>query len=119
MKIYLSHSSKSDFREELYGPLKESELNSRAEIILPHEKTEAQYDSKAELKTCQWVIAEVSQPSIGVGIELGWADIYQVPIIAVHKVGTARQSSVDRVAKHYLEYTSRGDLVELLVRIIK
>lgn len=118
VKIYVSHSNTSNFKQDLYAPLRQSELNSRAEIIFPHEKSTELYDSKTELKTCQWVIAEVSQPSFGVGIELGWASLYQVPVIAIHKIGTPRYSSVEGVAKQYLEYESSEDLISLIMEIV-
>lgn len=118
MKIYISHSSKSNFREELYVPLRQSELNKRAEIILPHEKSEALYDSKSELKTCQWMVAEVSEPSIGVGVEMGWAGMYGVPMIVIHKKGVAVPSAATRVAKHILEYETQTDLIAGLEKLI-
>lgn len=118
MKIYISHSRLFDFQQELYAPLRASELNARAQIILPHEKSEAVYDSKTELQTTQWVIAEVSYPSIGVGIEIGWASMYGVPIIAVQKKDMPRSSSADHLATHYLEYNDSADLIQQLSHII-
>lgn len=119
MKIYVSHASGSDYKTELYQPLRSSDLNSRVKFILPHEKTDELFDSKAEIKTSQWVLAEVSTPSFGVGIELGWADAYGVPIIAVHKQGTSKSNSVEHVARHFLEYRNSEDLIRWLNKIIQ
>lgn len=118
MKIYVAHPSAMPFREELYKPLRASSLNTRAEIILPHEKNDLPYDSKIELQTTQWMIAEVSQPSTGVGIEIGWANLYNVPIIAIHKKGTPRSPSVEQLATQYIEYTNSEELIILLTKVI-
>lgn len=118
MKIYVAHPSAIPYREELYQPLRASSLNTRVEIILPHETSELPYESKAELQTTQWMIAEVSQASTGVGIEIGWAYLYNVPIIAIHKKGTPRSSSVAQLATQYIEYTNSEELIKLLSTII-
>jgi len=44
------------------------------EIILPHDKRNL--ISKDIIKKCNLFIAEVSFPSTGLGIELGWANIF-------------------------------------------
>ena len=83
MKIYVGHSRNFDFKKELYEPLRKLPC----EFIFPHEKSDKQFNSKDVLKSCNLMIAEVSFPSIGLGIEIGWADSYGVPIIFVHKNG--------------------------------
>jgi hypothetical protein len=74
MKIYVSHSTSFDFKEELYKPIRSSDLNSIHEIILPHEDSNEQFKTLDLFKSggCKLIIAEVSYPSTGQGIELGW-----------------------------------------------
>lgn len=75
MKIYVSHTSSYDYTNQLYTPLRLSKLNSRHEIFLPHEPNEVPINTKAIIEACDIVLAEVSYPSTGQGIELGWANI--------------------------------------------
>ncbi len=71
MNIYVAHSREFDFKKDLYEPIRNSELNDLAEVILPHEQSEEPFNIKEGLKTVDYMIAEVSFPSIGLGIELG------------------------------------------------
>src|SRR5438034_694724 len=91
------------FKDDLYKPLRESELNKTAEIILPHEN-ENFFDSKEGLKNVDFMIAEVSYPSTDLGIELGWASIYGIKIIAIYKSEAKVSSSVKHIANHLVEY---------------
>lgn len=116
MKIYVAHSSSIDFKNQLYAPLRNSKLNGEHEIILPHENSSDMYDSKNGLKTCNLVIAEVSQHSTSMGIELGWANLYGVKIIAVYKKGTTPTRSLSAVTDSILEYDN--DLVEVVENAI-
>ncbi len=74
MKIYIGHSREYNYLEDLYMPLKTSLLFKNHEIILPHDKRNL--ISKDIIKKCNLFIAEVSFPSTGLGIELGWANIF-------------------------------------------
>ena len=89
MKIYIAHSTKYNFKEDLYAPIRNSELNSNYDFILPHENSDGQFNSKDLFETgCDLLIAEVSLPSIGMGIELGWANMKNIPIICFYKKGS-------------------------------
>lgn len=114
MKIYVAHSSGFDYQENLYKPLKDSELNKFHEITLPHEKSTAQFNSKEYLKECDLVVAEVSYPSTGQGIELGWANLYDVLIICIFKSGTKPSSSIKSVTETFIEYENPIDMIEKL-----
>lgn len=72
MKIYVGHSSDIDFREELYEPLKSSRIAEEHKLVFPHEDSEELFDSKEFFRDeCDLFIAEVSDSSTGLGIELG------------------------------------------------
>lgn len=114
MKIYVGHSSSFDFHRHLYKPLRSSNLNKQHEIVLPHEFSEDQYNPKGFLKKCDLMIAEVSHPSIGLGIELGWADIFETPIVCVYQRRSNISDSVGTVASEMLEYKDASDLVKKL-----
>ena len=118
MKIYVTHSSSFDYKNELYKPLRSSNLNDIHEITLPHEDSSSQFDSKNYLKKCDLVLAEVSYPSVGQGIELGWANLYKVPIVCFYKQGSKYSGALNVVSKDFIEYSSGIDLAEKLQKYL-
>lgn len=111
MNIYISHSTSFDYERELYLPLKNSPLYSLHHITLPHERSSEPFSTKNYLATCDLVIAECSYPSTGQGIELGWADILNVPIIAMYRMNRNISSSISRVTKVILSYSHIADAI--------
>ncbi len=111
MKIYVAHSSNFEFKRKLYEPLRKSDLNKAHEIFLPQE-TGKEEVTRDLIKGCQLVIAEVSLPSTGEGIELGWADIFGIPILCIYEAGTRRSLSLDYVTKNFIEYTDTLDMIQ-------
>jgi hypothetical protein len=99
-----------DYEQELYAPIRASALNNAYEIVLPHEKG-ADAHTKDVIRSSGFVFAEVSHPATGVGIELGWADAFGIPIICLHKKGVYVSGSLRYVTNHFLEYTDGDDLV--------
>lgn len=114
MKIYVAHSREYDYKNELYKPLRQSELNNSIEIILPHENSDEPFNSKEKLKNVDYMVAEVSYLSTGLGIELGWASLYNTPIILLYKTGSTVSSSVKSVAREIIEYASSEELIAKL-----
>lgn len=119
MKIYISHSRFFEFKKELYEPIRQSPLNDEHEIIFPHEFSEASFDSRELFKSCDLMIAEVSFASIGLGIELGWANSQNLPIIALHKSTTQISPSVSKVTNNIISYTDSPDLIQKLSVYLK
>lgn len=114
MKIYVTHSSGYDYQNELYQPLRKSELNHLHEIILPHENSTDQFNSKKYMKDCNLILAEVSYPSTGQGIELGWANLYEVPIVCLYKKGVKPSASLKIISNTLIEYENSGDMIQKL-----
>lgn len=105
MKIYVSHASSYDFKNELYAPLKQ--FLPEHELFLPHENSDdANNNAKKILKKCDIILAEVSYPSTGQGIELGWADMLQKPIVCIYKTDAKPSSAVPIVASATHQYAS-------------
>ena len=119
MKIYVCHSKNFDYLNELYRPLKEAKLP--VEFIFPHEENSSTFNSKGlfEKHECDYVLAEVSMPSTGQGIELGWADIFGIPIICFHKIGTTPADSLKVITDKIIEYGDSLDLVNKLMVELK
>jgi hypothetical protein len=120
MDIYVGHSSSIDYHEELYQPLRESDLDDEHNLVLPHEGSEELFDSRTFLReTCDVFVAEVSEASTGLGIELGWADVQDVAVICVHREGTDPSGSLKAVTDTVEEYSDTDDLVETLARLLQ
>ena len=110
MKIYVSHSRHFDFKKELYAVLENSNLDQ--DFIFPHKESDAPFNSKDLLKDkgCDLVLAEVSYPATGQGIELGWANIHNIPIVCIFKKNSKISGSLSVVSKDFIEYEDEGDL---------
>jgi len=118
MKIFVAHSSNFDFKNELYKPLRESALNIKHEILLPQEKGR-EIITKDIIKSLDVFIAETSYPSTGQGIELGWADIFNIPIICIFKEGTKISQSLRYVTDNLIVYKHTEDMIDKLDRALK
>ena len=103
MKIFVAHASDSNFQEELYQPLRNSQLNKDHEIILPQEEGHEEV-TRDLIKSCDLVIAEVSNPSTGQGIELGWADAFSIPVVCIYKEGATFSNALHYVCNKFLMY---------------
>lgn len=120
MKIYVSHSRNFDFDNELYKPLATSALGLIHQFIFPHKHSAEPYPAKElfEQHNCEVVLAEVSLPSTGQGIELGWAHLSGVKIICVYKRGAKISDSLKSVCRKFISYTDSNDLVAELSKIL-
>ena len=116
MKIYISHSTKFDFKNELYKPLRDSELNNKHEIILPHEN-EAEVLTKDIIRDCDVVVAEVSGTSFEQGLELGWANGAYVTITCFYKPSSQVSSSLKYVTDNIFEYDSMESMIKKIAEI--
>ncbi len=114
--VYVSHPTNFDFEEELYKPLRKIH---RVKFIFPHEKSLNPEPSKDMIKKSYMVIAEVSSPSHGVGIELGWADAFNVRIIFIFKKGSKISSSLKILSHDFIEYENVEDILLQLKELIE
>lgn len=108
MKIYISHSSNYDYLNDLYCPLKSSKICKDNEVYFPHDKEPI--NTKNIIGTFDLIIAEVSFPTTGQGIELGWADYCNVPILCIYKRGSKISSSLKLVTKNFIEYSDINNM---------
>ena len=115
MKIYLAHSSNMN-----YGKLyKAFSLIDEVKFVFPHISKEK--NSKTVIKGCDLFIADVSKPSHGVGIEIGWANSFGIPIILICKKGSKISSSLKFVSKKiiiYKNFDDAKDKIKILLRRI-
>jgi len=117
MKIFVAHSRNFDFQNELYEPLRQSELNKTHTLFFPHEGS-AETKTKDIIKNSDIVIAETSYPATGMGIELGWADAFDIPIYAFYKEGSVPSRSAQFVTRKSTQYKDLQELVALIEKVI-
>lgn len=118
MIIYVTHASSFDYHKELYKPLKQVEKLLGHTFILPHEESKEPYDSKKLLEEVDLVLAEVTYPSTGQGIELGWASFYQRRIVCFYKEGFKYSSSLKKISSEFNSYKDSSDLVKKLLQFL-
>lgn len=119
MKIFVTHSSGYDFKNELYIPLRTSSLHQQHEIFLPRENDLPEVITKEHIKNSDIVVAEVSYPSTGQGIEIGWADIFQVPIVCIYQKGKTISGSLSKITKNFFIYSSSNEMIQKLEEYLK
>ncbi len=116
-KIYVGHSrdERFDYLTQLYQPLREALPEDL--IIVPHEGgKEAAFNSKNVIPTCDFMIAEVSYPSIGLGMELAWALASAVPVLCIHQADCQPSSSVTHCFSDVLGYEKVADMKDHVVQ---
>lgn len=91
MNIYISHSGTYDYENELYGPLKGSDLAREYHFFLPHEPE-----------------------NLDVAAKLGLASAINVPIVCFYKSGTHPSGSLRFVTDKIFEYVDTSDLLDKL-----
>ena len=118
MKIYISHSSKYDYINKIYNPIKKSDLNKENEFIFPHDTKNKVMNTKDIISKCDLVIAEVSLPATGQGIELGWADYSNTPILCINRKDAKIISSIKFITNNFVEYENEKDMIEKINKFI-
>lgn len=114
MKIFVAHSSSLDFNNKLYIPIRNSELNHTHTFLFPQEHNKQEVITKDIIKSCDLMIAEVSHPSTGAGIEMGWANAFDVPIVCIYEKGSNFSPAIKYVSREIIEYSSPEDLISKL-----
>ena len=118
MKIYITHSSDINYKDEVYVPLRQDDFFSQHQIILPHEEEVSFQDVRDRYRDVDIVISECSKPSTGMGIELGWFFDDNKPIFCLYKKGTTPSSALEAIAKEIIGYKDSEDLVARIKEII-
>ena len=118
MKIYFAHPQTIDYKA-IYDLLKSEPYFADHEVILPHDGKKHENHTRYFYGDIDVVIAEVSEPSTGLGIELGWASDYAVPIYCFYKKGSKPSGSLSAVTDTILEYEEYSDLRDRIMEIVE
>lgn len=113
MKIYIWHSRELDYTKELYEPIRNSHLNKEHEFVLPHEiyANAKDFVTTDIIRVCDLMIAEVSFPATGLGIELWHAHAFGCPILCVSKKGAKISNALHVICDDFIEYSDTSDLM--------
>lgn len=111
MKIVLTHSSDLSWKEEMYDALKGSSFGTQHEIFFPQEGGAVERITADVIRGSAMVLAEVSLPSTGEGIELGWANAFNVPVICFYKKGSHISKSLQYITDTFIEYSTMEDMI--------
>lgn len=120
VKIYLSHSTKYDYKKEFYEPLKQSILNKIHDInyFLQDDSPAKVKNSKEIIKDCDLIIADITFQSTAIGIEIGWADAFNKKIILIYKKGSTVSKYMSLISEDIIEYADSSDLINKLEKIV-
>lgn len=119
MKIYFAHSRDLDYQNDLYAPLRACTSLPQSDIILPHEGKDHVNNTREFYRSLDLIIAEVSFPATGLGIELGWAADDKTPVYCLYRSGCKPSGSLHAVTDKFYEYSSKGEMIQLISDIIK
>lgn len=119
MKIYISHSSKYDYINKIYNPIKKADLNKENIFFFPHDIKNKVINTKDIISKCDLVIAEVSLPATGQGIELGWADYSKTSILCIYEKGMEISTSLKFITNDFIEYENDKDMINAINNYIK
>jgi hypothetical protein len=118
MKIYFPHSKQLEY-EAYYEMIRNSSLFSQHTCILPYEKSKKPENSQSIIQSCDLVIAEVSYPGTGLGIELGWANSVKKLIICIYKYDFHPAASLKYVSHDFISYQDWDELIIKLEKVLK
>ena len=117
MRIYIAHSREIDYVNNLYKPLKNDPFFNEYDLILPHE-TDKPNNTRDFYGSIDILIAECSEVSTGLGIELGFAYDDNVQIYCIYQYDKKISSSIKAVTNNFYEYHNIDEMVNIIKEII-
>ena len=118
-RVYIAHSRDIDYLNDLYAPLKNADFLGDYELLLPHESSDTSYNTRDFYKSIDLMIAEVSKPAIGLGIELGWAFDDQIPVYRIHRTDSKVSSSIKSITDKIYEYEDIDEMLAIIKKIFE
>ena len=117
MKIYIGHSNQMNYKEELYMPIINSTLYKEHEIIFPHLNNN-DFDTKKVIAESDLFIADVSKPSLGLGIEIGRAESIGKKILCIYNKKEKCPGSIKYIDADITQYSDKEDLINKIKEYI-
>ncbi len=95
-----------------------AQLQSNVKITFPHEEQSEVQMTKDLISEADLVLVEVSIPSTGSGIELGWANAAGKKVIAFHQGGSDPSPAVQFVTEEINTYVTQEHILDILEKLI-
>lgn len=111
MKIYFAHSKQLENPQQIYSRL---ESLTEHNFIFPYKDSSNPINSKEIIKSIDLIITEVSYASTGLGVEIGWAESFNKPVICVYKKGSVISNSLKLIKAQLIEYSNIDELEQIL-----
>ena len=118
MKIFVSHSSGYDYKSKIYEPIRKSDMYENNEFIFPHDGNEM-LNTKEIIEKSDLIIAEVSLPSTGQGIELAWADFAKAPVLCIYEKNSKISSTLKFITNDFIEYDGADDMINKIANFVE
>lgn len=118
MKIYVAHASNYDYINEIYKPIREDSELKKYDIVLPHEE-DNYIHNRDYYKSFDVAICEVSNASIGLGIELGFLYDSNVKIYCLYKNDSNYSKSLLAITKDIIMYKDKEDFINKIKNIVR
>lgn len=91
--------------------------NTSIEFRFPGETKEEIQQTKDDIASADLVLVEVSIPSTGSGIEMGWANAAGVPIVAFHQGGSEHSPAVQFATRDIHVYVTEQHIIDVLQKL--
>ena len=111
LKVYILHSRKTNYNEDLYLPLLRSrELSYHTLVMSTTEKLKDTY-YKTLIDDCDLVVAELSHPDMGFNMELKEAIVAKKPILPLANKEIGYDDKYNKLLKNIVGYADTNELV--------
>ena len=111
LKVYILHSRKTNYNEDLYLPLLRSRVLSYHTLVMS--TTEKLKDTyyKTLIDDCDLVVAELSHPDMGFNMELKEAIVAKKPILPLANKEIGYDDKYNKLLKNIVGYADTNELV--------
>jgi len=118
MRIYIAHSKKFNYIDDLYVSLRNDDFFKEHELILPHEESASSSNSRDFYKSLDLFIAECSETGTGLGIELGWCYDDGISIYCIYQSDKKLSNSIKCITDNIYEYKNSNEILSLIKKIV-
>jgi len=123
--LAISYSNRSLFDNEVESLKKLFKKNDLELLVFvdknnfkPNQEKEMMKTAFNEIDNTDFLIAELTTKSIGVGIEIGYAFAKEMPIIYLHKKNAEYSSTASGSSTYIVAYENEFDLYESVEKLL-
>lgn len=94
-----------------------AKLHTNISFVFPEDDKDEIEKTRGDIASANLVLVEVSIPSTGSGIELGWASAAGVPIIAFHQGGAEPSPALKFATRDIHVYVTEQHIIDVLKKL--